>query len=102
MLSKKCEHTLLRWMLMCLALGSFLLLYNEVDHRHPGGQLQYVDIKVKHVRYTLSMVALYKCDPRPLYSYHIALLMVVQICQLSPFLQLLLEHLCTISIESLA
>ena len=35
----------MRWMLMCLALGSFMLLYNEVDHSHPSGQ--YTLLKVR-------------------------------------------------------
>ena len=35
-LSRSCEYALIRWMLLCVGLGSFLLLYNEVDNN--GGQ----------------------------------------------------------------
>ena len=40
--SRSCEYALIRWMLLCLALGSFLLLFNEVDTQHS----QYIEVKV--------------------------------------------------------
>jgi len=38
--SRSCEYALIRWMLLCLGLGSFLLLFNEVDSQ----QDQYVEV----------------------------------------------------------
>ena len=56
MFSRSCEYALIRWMLLCVGLGSFLLLYNEIEPSR--SQLIVQEVRI-HVVILVNCVGVY-------------------------------------------